>query len=170
MAIIEKSKQNRFKINPIEVLVASTLGVVLVQSLYQLLYQGPIDPSSSALVPMKAKPTSEGRKVASAEPSPLLNVHINCAKGSEAITQASRARIQGELCGRKTSEEGAKLSSATITNASNQFVATIFAQNDSNYFSTDYIPLSQGQNKIHVEFSYIGDSKPYSQDLLITKN
>jgi hypothetical protein len=170
MAKVEKRNQNKFRINPIEIIIASTLGAVFVQSLYQILYQGPIDPNSSALVPMKAKPTSEGRTTASAHASPLINIQMDCAKGPDSNTQASKARIQGELCGMKSAEEGIKLNSATVTNASNQFVATVFAQNDSNQFSTDYIPLLPGPNKIHVEFSFSGGVKPYSQDLTIIKN
>ncbi len=171
MSKVENPNQKRFQINPIEVLIASALGVVFVHSLYQLLYETPSGPTSTALVAMKAKPTSEGRSIASSITSPtLLNLELDCSKSIESVTQATKARIQGELCGIKPSLEGGKLNSASVTNTSNQFVATVFAQNDSTHFSTDYVPLMPGQNKIHVEFSYSGGIKTYSQDLIITKN
>ncbi len=170
MSKAESTKKSRFYINPIEVLIASTLGGVLIHSLYQLLYQDPAGPASTALVSMKAKPTSEGRKLASAKASPLLNLELNCEKGVESATEASKARLQGQLCGLKMTDEGMRLASATITNTSNEFIATVFAQNDSNRFSTDYIPLAPGENKIRVEFSYSGGGKPFFQDVLIKKN
>ena len=101
--------------------------------------------------------------------SPLTQFEVDCHKGLESSTQANRARIQGELCGLQVPSDGAKLTSANITNLSNQFTATVFAQNDSRRFSTDYIPLKAGENKIRVEFAYSGGMKPFTQDLMITK-
>ncbi len=170
MTLADQNNQKQFRISPIEGLIAGVLSIVFLQSLYQLLYQGPSNLSQSALLPMKAKPTSEGRRAASTEPSPLLNLELDCTKGGESVTQATKARLQGEMCGIKPTTEGIKLNAAVIKNDSNQFMATVFAQNNSRHFSTDYIPLVQGPNKIHVEFEFSGGLKPYSQDLVIIKN
>lgn len=170
MSQVENRNPERFQINPIELAVTAAIGGVFLYSLMQLIYSDSTAATSSALVAMKARPTSEGRHPLSAANSPLLTLAVECKPAMESSTTASKVRLQGDLCGVKSPDEGIRLNTATIINTSNQFSATVFAQNDSNHFSTDFIPLAPGANKIHLEFSYSGGIRPFSQDVVITRN
>jgi hypothetical protein len=117
---------------------------------------------------MTANPISEGRSLASA-PSTLMSLDVDCDKPIEQGTSSSRIRLNGRLCGGDPIAGARKLLKANITNHSNQYVATVFSDNEENKFSTDYIPLLDGKNTIHLEFSY-SDGETASKDIIIAKD
>jgi hypothetical protein len=168
MSKTENTQKQKFALNPFELLITVGLAGVFSHSIYRLAYQS-TSAHQSALVPMKATPISEGRKISSIHSS-LFSFELDCTQPSEQATKATRARIKGQLCGYNNPNGDTRLSSATITNQANHFSATIFAQTDSSQFSTDYIPLSAGHNPIHIEFTYSGGGSPFSQINLINRD
>lgn len=166
MGQVEDFQSKKIRANPIELLILVMISGIFIHSLYQFFYDQPVV-NPSALVPMKANPISEGRSPASTQKN-LLTLELECAPKGEKITSAQKARLSGRLCGNPSSS-GAQLLNASISNLTNQFNATVFAQTDSNQYSTDYIPLAVGKNIIHLEFSF-GSDKKFTQDYTIIKN
>jgi hypothetical protein len=157
----------RFKANPVEVAIFSIITLIFFNSLYNLLYsRGGFVPA--ALVPMTANPLSEGRKLASI-PHSLGSWDIPCNERSEKDTPSSKIRLNGALCGADFSSGASKLIKASITNTTNQYNATVFTDVYEGKFSTEYIPLNEGKNVLHVEFSFFGGTA-FRQDYVINKN
>ncbi len=161
----EASIPRRFKINPIELILFSAVGLILARSAYNLFYSE-TGSQFSALVPMASNPTSAGRQLSSTSQS-FLNINVGCDANPDASTGAARVRLVGPLCGHSSVTD--KLTKTSVINNSNRFAATVFADESLNKFSTDYIPLNIGKNSIRIEFFYEG-GKVASEDLTIVKN
>jgi hypothetical protein len=139
--------------------------------MYRLFY----DPSGfrlEALAPMHSNPISEGRQLASVQ-DPLLTLNMPCQHAQETLTAANRVRLTGPICRNEESEPhpfiGASPVKSSVKNASNHFSATVFFDEDSGKFSTEYIPLVSGENQIEIRFTY-KDGEKLSQNLRIVKN
>jgi len=136
----------RFKVNPVELAIFSVVSLIVVNSLYNLLREGP--PS---------------REIAS---STVGSVDLNCtqAPGTEQQTSAEKIRMTGALCG----HTGAKLLKTQILNTSNRYSATVFSDEANKKFSTDYIPLNTGKNILNIEFQY-SDGKTFSSAVTVNR-
>jgi hypothetical protein len=159
----------RFRSNPVELAIFAVITLIFFNSVYNLFYdQQGFHPAT--LTPMVANPVSEGRSPASVS-QVYINVEVRCDSNPDRDTTASKARITGTLCGdgRVPASDSSELAKTTVTNAANNFVATVFADTASGKFSTDYIPLNLGKNPIHLEFSY-RNGNTVTQDINVVKN
>ncbi len=158
----------RFRANPIEVVFLSVISLIFINSVYSLVYDHH-GFSALALRPMASHPNSEGRALASVTSS-LLNFDFDCEKAPSETTSATRIRIMGPICGfnPNTANEGMGLPKVTVKNRTNRNTATVFSDNASGKFSTDYISLEAGENIIYVEVR-LGSGKPITREIRITK-
>ncbi|MBI3542714.1 MAG: hypothetical protein HY075_05500 [Deltaproteobacteria bacterium] len=88
-------------------------------------------------------------------------------------TSAAKIRILGPFCGnpgRQVASADAETSLVEykIENVTSHYVATVFSDHGSGKFSTDFIPLEPGPNRVLMEFKYKG-GKVYPVDLTIIK-
>lgn len=157
----------RFRSNPIEVVIFSVISIILVNSIYHLFYDHP-GFTPATLTSLNSDPKSEGRHLASTV-QPLQSVEIPCVETSNQETSANRLRVKGSLCGIDSVRTPSSLVKTSIVNMENKFIATVFADVEAGQYSTDYIPLTVGENHIHFEFSYRG-GKTVSQELLVVRN
>ncbi|OFZ80800.1 MAG: hypothetical protein A2583_08475 [Bdellovibrionales bacterium RIFOXYD1_FULL_53_11] len=156
-----------YQVNPVEVIVFILVLAVCMHSVYNLFYdrQGL---QSTSLSPMSANPVSEGRTPASTVQS-FVNLDLGCDPSVTRDTQAVKMRILGAMCGPGSiMAEGVKPLKTKIVNQANRFEATIFTDMSAGKYSTDYIPLSPGQNQITIEFAYPGD-RAFAQNLIVNK-
>lgn len=159
---------HRFRINPIELGIFLISFMFFFNSLYNLFYnQTPFHPT--ALTTMNANPTSEGRALASA-PQPLMNLTIHCDESNK-ITQATKVRLKGPLCGLSPIlsqlQEEVLIVKATVTNRTNHYESAVFSDLSNQTFSTEYIPLNSGKNEIHLEFAYTNNNL-FEHDFIIS--
>jgi hypothetical protein len=174
----------RYRINPVELLILTTIGGVFLNSVYHLLYD-PREFRQVALQEMAANPISEGRSPASVT-SAFQTTDIPCSSVLERSTSAAKIRLFGSFC---SGSEGASGNSgilgpttvsstidfksdslvrSAITNETNRFNATIFADESAGKYSTDYIPLAPGKNKVKLEFAY-KSGKVVTQEIEFSK-
>ncbi len=157
----------RFRANPVEIVILLTILGIFMSSVYSLLYdRRGFHPA--ALSPMTSNPISEGRAPSSVSQS-LLTVQVPCDRYLDRDTLANKIRLSGALCGTEPTLNGNQPLKATIVNNVNHYEATVFTDSNNNKYSTDYIPLSQGKNVIHIEFSYV-NGKSIAQDIQVMKN
>ncbi|MFN7685275.1 MAG: hypothetical protein ACK5QT_07685 [Oligoflexia bacterium] len=151
------------RLNPVELLIFAVVTAGFGFSGYTLM-QDRTGFESSLLEPMASNPVSETRAPASA---PLFSqIDFKCAGNPPSISvAASKIRINGPIC----PSGSAPLARASITNATNQFAATVFTDAREGRFSTDYIPLNPEKNTIRLEFSYEG-GKSLHHELTLIKN
>lgn len=161
-------EKDKYKVNPVEVVILMTLGLVFCNSVYNLFYENQgFHPA--ALKPMAANPISEGRQLASSAFSSFQNEETDCEANSvEKTTQANKIRLSGPLCGADTVTPASQLIKASVINDTNKFSATVFTDTNAAKFSTDYIPLSSGKNQIKMEFSFRG-GKVINHDVSVSK-
>jgi hypothetical protein len=157
----------RFRANPVEIAILLIISIIFVNSVYNLLYDHK-GFYPTALSPMSSNPISEGRGIASVSQS-LMTIQIPCEPYLDKDTLANKIRLIGSLCGAELGSGRDPLVKATIVNSLNQFAATVFTDSSTSKYSTDYIPLNQGKNVFHLEFSYLS-GKTVSQELQVTKN
>jgi len=154
----------RFRINPFEIAIFSAISLICIHSLYDLFYTHTgLNPST--LPPMSSNPISEGRSPAT-QPISLATLSTNCNESQSFATQANKIRLTGTLCGINNSGDDNNLKKTTLKNSTTTYEATVFASPSNSKFSTEYIQLNQGENKLHLEFLY-SDGNRFSQDLTI---
>jgi len=162
----------RFKANPVEIAIFSIVTLIFFNSVYHLFYdQKAFQPL--ALTPMASNPVSEGRRGLASTSSgsvPLLQTaEVDCAEKVKMERTTTKLRLAGPLCGVESPAESSTLMEATITNQANQFKATVFPDVNTGRYSTDYIPLNTGENKIQVEFRYKSGGQKFSQNITIMR-
>ena len=158
----------RFRINPVELAIFSVVTLMCLNSVYNLFYDSQ-GFHATALAPMAASPVTEtGRSPASIKQA-FVNLDVGCEMETTKDLLATKVRLTGPICGNSVGAESAKLLKTQITNNANKFAATVFTDLTSNKYSTDYIPLNQGANPIHVEFVYQG-GRVVTQNLTVNKN
>ncbi len=129
----------RFRANPIEVIIFTGMLSLLVNSLYELVYRH--QPFQARMLQnMSSRAPSS---IVLPTISPLLEVMTSCKEAVERRTQASKARFKGEICIPDTK-------TITVINTTNRYHATVFQQQKT--FSTDYLHLDPGLNKIEIHF------------------
>jgi hypothetical protein len=162
--------EKRYRSNPIEVALFGVVAMVVINSVYHLLYDHPSF-NTPILTQMHSNPLSEGRTLASLHDTQRsdMNLEISCNTMSLQETTAGKLRLKGPICGSGTYQLPDHLVKATITNTANQFHATVFTDLNSGLFSTDYIPLNTGENTIRFEFSY-PEGKVVNHEILIKRN
>jgi hypothetical protein len=166
----------RFRVNPVELAIFSVVCLILINSIYNLVYDRESFRATS-LTPMVANPVSEAGRapaatVAGAAPAvgqhaSFLNLDLKCDGAADHETGAGKVRLTGSLCGINPGD-GATLAKTSVVNGANRFTATVFTDVNAGKYSTDYIPLNTGKNPIHLEFSYRG-GKVVSQDITVTR-
>ena len=125
----------------------------------------PIETASTAKkLPMRTSAPSEvsdsaARVPASVQSTPvsIIPYETKCkVSGETHDTTSNKLRIVGPFCGtiRGIAANHALISDIQIENTTNHYVATVFIDRDSMKFSTDFIPLDQGINKISMAFHY----------------
>lgn len=177
MTIVRQAK--RFRTNPVELVIFAAVTGIFFNSVYNLFYERqsfnaaaltrPIDRKTSTLAKATTNPSNgmpTGRSIASVPaaittPPGIISVDLRCEMSESQETSAHRLRLTGPLCGSATQ--------ARITNGTNHYVASVFADTQLAKFSTDYMPLVAGKNQIHIEFLN-KNGKALEQDFTITKN
>ncbi len=136
----------RFRTNPVEYGIFATVTLLFAHSIYSFLYHDEV--RFTALSPVTSKPYAESRALASISPA-TLNLDMSCDKPTGSETTAPRLRLTGPLCGGTAQ---VPMKAAAITNTTNHYTATVFNDADAGKFSTEYIPLTAGDNIIRVDF------------------
>lgn len=163
----------------VEMGIFAMVSMVFLNSVYHLL----TDRMTVPTVP-HASPLSQntiGRYIsAEATAEKEIPYETKCmASGEVYETRSKKLRIVGPFCGskptivRKTASEPvlvkSSLTESKIENRTTRYAATIFNDFESNRFSTDFIPLEYGINKIHMEFHY-KSGKVFPIDVNVTRN
>lgn len=159
------TSHRRFKSNPIELIIFLITSAIFINSVYHILYDHS-DFTAAALTPMNSNPISEGGRQLASFSSPIATLDIPCDEAQKKETHATKLRLKGILCGWSPKMGNATLAKASIINTANQYSATVFTETESGKFSTDYIPLSTGENIIKFEFTY-KNGKTISQTMSI---
>jgi len=158
-----------FRINPVELIIFSVVTLMCFNSVYHLFYdsQG-FHPT--ALSPMEANPTSEGgNRMPASVTKAFVNLEVGCEPVVSQTIAAAKVRLNGPICGSVPGNDGNQLLKTQVTYGAGKYSATVFTDPTSNKYSTDYIPLAQGANQIHVEFVYAG-GRMVARELTLNKN
>lgn len=167
--------KNRFKV--VEMSIFAVVSLIFLNSVYDLFTDGKIltegerKPLAAETkdVDSGSKQDNPSRALAS-QPSGvtsgmagLVPYETKCQSAGETFeTSASKVRILGPFCGaqagRRTAGDGNSpdpaITEAHIENTTSHYVATVFSDHSTGKFSTDFVPLDQGPNKITMEFRY----------------
>lgn len=164
-----KKPLKTFKVNPVELLIFTGVSLVFLNSVYKLFYDWNIrDPQKLDLIGLQS--ASEGnRGIASTSTAQKSQFQLVCGEKQDLETTASRVLLLGEICGRDTSGSR-KFKSAQILNTTNNKGTTVYSQMITGRFSSDFIPLEPGANRIVVRFTYEDASNRASsnQDQFVT--
>ncbi len=171
-------RARRLRTNPVEVLILLSVTAIFGNSIYTLFYDPFYNRSliglpaqSPASSPIAAKilpgtPSNRAPASAAAIQSPFTSLEVNCDKPLEAQTTASKVRLTGALCGMSSEAENAGPAKLSVNSESSKFSATVFTDSSTGKFSTEYIPLAQGRNVIHLSFDY-SDGKSIKQEIVL---
>ncbi|MBI4925399.1 MAG: hypothetical protein HY843_05695 [Bdellovibrio sp.] len=152
---------NRYKINPVEIVIFSVVALIFLNSVYSLFND------STSFNELKLATKDENRQPASYKV--LENLMVNCENTHQSIA-SERIRITGPLCGiEQLSQGNQKFLNTKIVNTANSYSATVFIEENAKKFQTDYIPLATGSNKIKIEHLY-SSGVNYTQEIEIIKN
>jgi hypothetical protein len=181
-----KTPGKRFGINPVEIAVFSLTVLAFSYSVFNLLSfpntpsillsAQAADPKYAPGTPLATLASNDLRSPASVNNHPILNIEVGCQASQnpqpevqpDSQTTAGKVRLNGALCDIPKLDSSSVLKTQIVNN-SNRYLATVFTDLNSGKFSTDYIPLSNGRNAIHLEFVYSG-GKTFSKDFVINKN
>lgn len=75
-------------------------------------------------------------------------IQFDCSRASYNLGNISQVRIKGRLCGQKSA---AKLHNSDIRNLATGLNATVFFAKENDQFTTDFIQLKKGENKIAID-------------------
>lgn len=149
------SMQNRspskWSLNPIELVIFLCCFGMFTVSAYRLIFMAP-----TTIPVATAEPPQVERKVASLQ-SQFIQVEIPCSDHFETETTASKVRLISKFCKGSKVESPAAIKTLTVIHGTNRFNATVFVSNDQ--FSTDFIPLVNGENPIQIEMEARDGSK-----------
>lgn len=151
----QRSMQNRspskWSLNPIELVIFLCCFGMFTVSAYRLIFMAP------TVIPVATvEPPQVERKVASLQ-SPFIQVDIPCTERFETETTASKVRLISKFCKGSKVESPSSIKKLTVIHGTNRFNATVFVSNDQ--FSTDFIPLVNGDNPIQIEMETREGSK-----------
>ncbi len=176
--------KSRFK--AVEMGIFAVVSLIFLNSVYNLFTDGKFigDNDRQAMSVPKAAvlPNSENsggqRQLAAEGISGFVPYETRCQTTGEVFeTKAAKVRILGPFCGavgRQVAATGdsarsdAGLTDYKIENVTSRYTATVFSDHASGKFSTDFIPLEPGENKVVMEFRY-KSGKVYPVELTIIR-
>ncbi|MBI3556131.1 MAG: hypothetical protein HY074_07695 [Deltaproteobacteria bacterium] len=175
--------KSRFK--AVEMGIFAVVSLIFLNSVYNLFTDGKFigDNDRQAMGTPKppvlpnAENTSGRRQVASEGISGFAPYETKCQTTGEVFeTKAAKVRILGPFCGatgRQVAAAGeakadAGLIEYKIENVTTHYAATVFSDHASGKFSTDFIPLEAGENRIAMEFRY-KNGKVFPVELTIVR-
>jgi hypothetical protein len=168
MTRTERKSTPRFRINPIELVIFSTVVLVFLNSAYHLVEEGS-DLSLAALSPPHERPSIQSRGPASLRSGvqqSLADTPIPCERASQQSTTAPKTRLVGEVCLPRTAigpamphykdrpASAPHFKEASVKIAQSGHTAHIFVDPETGKFVTDYIPLAEGPNDIQMTFTF----------------
>lgn len=184
-------KRNRLR--SIEVGIFTVVSLVFLNSVYHLFTDGRFL-TNQAPRPLAA--SSDMRGAASRGPKPasvteeasaitkqshdMIPYEIQCLVDGERLeTAAAKVRVTGPFCGASNRglasdrpealiEKGVTPYQLKIQNDTNSYAATVLSDQQSGTFSTDFIPLEMGPNKVSMAFFY-KKKKPHVIELSVTR-
>lgn len=181
MATIKRLRS--FRVNPIEVVIFSTVASVFAHSVYRLFSE----PDAMELTALTKTAETGSRGPASTSVSgvavdakaqqALSLIQVGCQSESTQDAASSKVRVQGTDCNENrkpaaatesTKEIPNKLSKVTVKNLTHPFKATVFIDTLTQGFVTDYITLKDGSNELKIQRTY-DDGKTYDQTVVLKK-
>ncbi|MCC7441655.1 MAG: hypothetical protein IT285_08480 [Bdellovibrionales bacterium] len=153
------SEKTRFRLNPVELMIFGAMAVVLANSVYHLFYDwGGVRPVAVGQLPERDPNDPAGdRRVASLPSAPsVVSLNVSCGSQAQIPTSAERVRLSGGLCGLPTGSGSEGLIKTEIVNQTNRTAATVFTDVTAGKFSTDFIPLNPGLNRLELKFVHQG--------------
>lgn len=159
----EAPQKRRFRINPVELVIFSVISLVFLNSVYNLFYDWRgFRPAKVAL--LEGGALDSGYADEKKTNSSFLNLEVECTGDQLKETAAGKLRLAGALCsaaggddaGRQPASAAGTLIRTEITNQANNASATVFTDVNAGKYSTDYLPLEQGENPINIRFVYHG--------------
>ncbi|MGK5086961.1 hypothetical protein WDW86_05340 [Bdellovibrionota bacterium FG-2] len=174
-------RTRRLRANPVEILILLAVTAIFGNSIYTLFYDpfynrslislpsvfSPLVPSSAiATKPLPGTASNRAPASVTTAPSSFTSLEVNCDKPTEVQTTASKVRLTGALCGMTSELETATSPRLSVNSESPKFSATVFTDASTGKFSTEYIPLAQGRNVIHLSFDY-SDGKSVKQEIVL---
>lgn len=186
--------KNRLK--AVEMSIFAVVSLVFLNSVYSLFTDGkfleesarrPIAVKEHVPSVQKAEPP-EARSVAAEsgkkadEASGFVPYETQCNPAGERFeTSAAKVRILGPFCGSTSrvpaaapnkdssgAAPGTSLIDYKVENVTSRYSATVFSDYSTGKFSTDFIPLERGANKVVMEFRY-KSGKAYPVELTIVR-
>lgn len=162
------------KLNALEMAIFSAVCLVFLNSVYRLFMDGRLmgDPSRTPVAKQETVTQTKSEPVAGFVP-----YETKCQPSGEIFeTSATKVRILGPFCGAAVNNPGRQIAATDdevasttaakpltlqlleykIENTTNHYVATVFSDPGSGKFSTDFVPLESGSNKLVMEFKYKG--------------
>jgi hypothetical protein len=153
--------KHRFK--SLEIGIFSVVSLVFLNSVYGFLSNGHF----LGIRRLASSPKPVLNRSVSSELESFTQYETTCHPAGEVLrTQAAKIRVVGAYCGASSVRQVASVPAAAgaappvepldyrVENASTHYLATVFTDHEAQRFSTDFIPLNPGSNKILMDFKY----------------
>jgi len=169
---MSSSNQNGPKsINPVEILLFLVVLGFAGNSARRLVNETQIfEPRAESPIAQRnareSAPQDSQRSPASTSSSQFATISISCDQGQRLLTQAKKVRLLGQFCG----TESGKNAEVTVTNSKNEVRATVFKEDKSKKFSTDYIDVDPGDNPITIEFQKNNANSSHRLPITVIRN
>lgn len=141
-------------VSPIEIAIFTAVLGLFAFSSYRFIHESPTLPEGLQSEDTPRQPSSIHEP--NQNTSAFYSLKIDCTSPDLVQdTQASKLRLMGHFCNTSavgTSTESKPLTTkAYVVNQTTRYTATVFVDNNSGKYSTDYIPLQSGLNEIKVQ-------------------
>lgn len=168
------------KVRSIELGIFAVVSLIFLNSAYHLFTDGRFITNTTRMPladgnqgapgargPLKGpSPASVSENVAPAASLPaFVPYETKCQPQESFETAATKVRITGAFCGQPPKAEAGEFK---ISNTTSRFTATVLSDPQAKTFSTDFIPLEAGANKVQMDFAY-KNGKSFPVDLTITR-
>ena len=161
-----------------EIAIIGVIGVVFFNSARKFLTESDVQKPVDQKIDRRTAEYPFAKPVEKDDSTGFFQYKTNCEhKGETVTTYAPRVRITGHYCGyiknkRKPSsipnDSNQGKSGFKIFNESSNYTATVFSDESRKTFSTDFIPLEQGINKITMNFAY-NDGNTYPVEVTVIR-
>ena len=165
MATIKRLRS--FRVNPIEVVIFSTVAAVFAHSVYRLFSEADALELTALTKTAESELRAPASMTVSNASSELSLVNLGC---QAEITQAAtslKVRVQGTVC-TKAGDPLHKLSKVSVKNLTHGSEATVFIDPLTQGFVTDYISLQEGSNELKIQRTF-EDGKIAEQKITLQK-
>lgn len=174
-------KKPRFLVNPFEIIVFLVVLTFSGVSFYRLFFDWNENSSTTNLSGSQKNVISTERSLATTStPSLFYTFNYNCLEQQpnqvNKSISAERVRIIGSFCAQEAKRspnsihlDKQKITKVEVTNLTNQTKATVFEESSLKGFTTDYISLEPGENKIDI-IHYYKNGQKKSDQIKITRN